>query len=582
MRQWAIAVGINHYEFFQPLHYAQQDAQAIWQFLVAEAGVLPEHCILLTETSPAVWGHSTYPDRATIWSWLEHVTAQIQPGDTFWYFFSGYGVSWEGKDYLVPIDGDPAAIASSAIPVEAVLTRLSLFAAATILLLLDINRNEGALSHEMAGFQTADLSQQFGIPTILSCQPGQFSRETGDLRHGFFTAALLESLRYQGNPTLASLDHYLSDRLPELSHHYWRPIQQPLTLSPADKFHQPLLPLLMASRLVGDTATSLTEDGARVTPDSAVGVPEQMSVPPKPTNGHEVQPGGGGDLPATALPFADLSAGNGNQPGSNNRADSPPPFPTPLAPPAMTQASPPPPSDSSETGNPLLWRAILIGSGLLALLLLALVLWRNFSAIVEGKKSMGNLPSPTAPSPQKPQPLPGGVSPSLATSTAPTNPVTEQPSSPGTLPNPVSSPIPVQPASPVPVSAAPAKPGGVIASPGTLLAAARLGLVKSDQASPFWFAIQEARKIPLDNPDSAQVPQAIATWSQDILDLAQRRAQQRSYDNAILAALLIPPDHPPVYDEAQSLITSWCPLAPAQTARNPIQQKRVTDLCRSR
>ena len=74
MRQWAISVGINQYQRFQPLSYAQHDAQAMHQFLIETAGIPAEQCLLLTETSPPQWGKSTYPDRQTIQSWLDLLT----------------------------------------------------------------------------------------------------------------------------------------------------------------------------------------------------------------------------------------------------------------------------------------------------------------------------------------------------------------------------------------------------------------------------------------------------------------------------------------------------------------------------
>ena len=48
VNHWAIAVGINHYQFLQPLKFAQQDAQALCECLVSEAGFLPNRCILFT------------------------------------------------------------------------------------------------------------------------------------------------------------------------------------------------------------------------------------------------------------------------------------------------------------------------------------------------------------------------------------------------------------------------------------------------------------------------------------------------------------------------------------------------------
>lgn len=243
MKQWAITVGINQYHWFQPLSYAQRDAQALQSFLVDEAGVAPDRCLLLTDTSPPIQGRPTYPNRENIEGWIDLISRQgLQPGDVLWYFFSGYGVCHHGRDYLMPIDGNPHDLDSTAIPLEVMFDRLKTVPAETMLVLLDMNRSEGALSYETVGAQTAALAGHAGIPTILSCQPDQFSREASALGHGFFTAALLESLRYPQCATLDHLNKYLGDRLPELSEHHWRPTQTPVTISPPEKLQQLILP----------------------------------------------------------------------------------------------------------------------------------------------------------------------------------------------------------------------------------------------------------------------------------------------------------------------------------------------------
>jgi uncharacterized caspase-like protein len=56
---WAIAIGINQYQLFQPLGCAQADAEAIQNFLVTQAGFLPEKCLLMTNSSPPI-GVSSY------------------------------------------------------------------------------------------------------------------------------------------------------------------------------------------------------------------------------------------------------------------------------------------------------------------------------------------------------------------------------------------------------------------------------------------------------------------------------------------------------------------------------------------
>ncbi|XGV99011.1 MAG: caspase family protein [Leptolyngbya sp. BL-A-14] len=295
MRQWAISIGINQYQFFQPLSYAQRDAQAIQQFLANDAGVPLDQCVLLTETSPNQWDRSTYPDRENIQNWLDFITQRcVQPGDVLWFFFSGYGICQQGQDYLVPIAGTPADVQATAIPLEMIFRTLRRVSTANVLVLLDINRNESSFSYETVGTHTEHLANITGIPTILSCQPGQFSRETSALGHGFFTATLLDCLRSHQCTTVAALNQALSAHLPELSEHYWRPIQQPVTICPADKQQQLILPATAfpaAQPLKERTVTAETAiaNGAAFLAMQTTGGIERLNLANGYTNGHSSQ-----------------------------------------------------------------------------------------------------------------------------------------------------------------------------------------------------------------------------------------------------------------------------------------------------
>src|SRR6476469_10512850 len=98
--QACIAIGINQYQFFQPLGYAQADAQAVWQFLVEEAGWPQDRCLLLTDTSPPTGAGSTIPTKENILGVVENFAYEsVIAGDLLWVFFSGYGVTLEAEAY---------------------------------------------------------------------------------------------------------------------------------------------------------------------------------------------------------------------------------------------------------------------------------------------------------------------------------------------------------------------------------------------------------------------------------------------------------------------------------------------------
>ena len=592
MRQWAISIGINQYEFLQPLSYAQHDAQAMHRFLVEAGGVPAEQCLLLTETSPPQWGKSTYPDRETIQSWLDLLIQRyIQPGDVLWCFFSGYGVCQQGQDYLMPIEGNPAAIATTAIPLEAIFRSLRQVAEATVLVLLDINRNESS-SHETVGTHTEHLASITGIPTILSCQSGQFSRETSALGHGFFTAALLESLRDNRSITLAAVEQYLSDRLPELSEHYWRPIQQAVTICPDEKRQQPLLPLASgaATQQNGDRyapAQTALQNGSAATANGSL----STTARPLPDAGIPSMPYGGGangsgwksvatkgqsleakDRAIAAsgyLPPHAMAVSNGNvstndsthhlnslttvPPQTNgrmsafsiqsaqlidsvaqnhdNRVAQPPPVPT------VPQPYSDDLEDSNEIPDALFWRPVLRWGGFAVVVLISGVLLRNCAAFTPKAPATVQQPGTAAL-----RPSPSGTGrPDVASLTAPSPSVN------------TSLPIVLTPTAPAATKVIP---------PQSIATARDFGASGASRLSPT--AISTGKPEPKSQAQSAQVtgaapiaqPLALSPLSKARALAAANRGQASSYSSAIQEAKTVKPGQPE-YAQAQKEIASW-------------------------
>jgi Caspase domain len=230
--QACISIGINQYQFLPPLGYGMADAVAMEQFFVDAAGWSPSQCLLLTDTSPKTGNKSTYPDRANINRWIKQWSwDRLHAGDLLWFFFSGCGVSFEGDDYLVPIDGSPADIASTCISIRQLYQQFRDIGV-NALVFLDANHSQHLSLGDGIGEVTARLAQEYQIPTFLSCQSHEFSHEDAGLGHGLFTTALLEALNYHPDLNLETIDTYLTTRLAELSEHHWKPLQTPLAIVP--------------------------------------------------------------------------------------------------------------------------------------------------------------------------------------------------------------------------------------------------------------------------------------------------------------------------------------------------------------
>ncbi len=115
------------------------------------------------------------------------------------------------------------------------------------------------------------------------------------------------------------------------------------------------------------------------------------------------------------------------------------------------------------------------------------------------------------------------------------------------------SPSPVASASPSPAVTASLSP---VRDSQAILNEAR-GLIKPISASDANRAIERASQVPETDPLYAQAQIDIERWSRDILDIAKRRAADRSYKQAIAAAQLVPKERPQAYAEAQKAIADW-------------------------
>ncbi|NWF58527.1 MAG: caspase family protein [Fischerella sp.] len=509
---WAIAIGINQYQFFQPLGCAQADAEALKDFLVVEAGFLQQQCLLMTDTSPPLGDRSTYPTKENILLLLEDLAAACwQPQDRLWFFFSGYGVNHNGQDYLMPQEGNPERIEETGIELRALMQSLQI-AGLDALLLLDINRAFATQANALVGQETVELAQEFQIPTILSCQPEQFSHESSELGHGFFTAAVLEALRSGNGNTLEDLERYLSLRTPELCQHYWRPTQNPVTVIPSRQ--QGILPS------IEDTATIASEEifaAALSTPSLDPNADRIIT--------DTIRWGTGGGGVGEAAPWA----------GSNS--------PLPTA--AITNNSENKGAATANTSS--FWKPLMLwGAGTTIVLgLFGVVYFRNqagFKTTVE----VFSTSSKTANDDVETEILP--VSPKEMTRSSVTN-TTRNTKIIENLPPILPSLQKSQAISPTALDSQSIKRDQAISD------LAKMSL-RPNQASDLSVAIAKARNVKPGEPQYEQAQTNIQIWSSMILNLAQSRANQRKYAKAIAAAELISPDQA-IYSQAQTAINQW-------------------------
>ena len=283
----AMAIGIDGYHYWQPLNHSEANAQALYKYLSQDAQIPHQNLLLLTDTSPQVEPYSTYPNRENIRQWLEHWPSQIKLG---WFIFQGYGINYQGQDYLIPIDGHPQAIFQTGIEMRSLLETLQL-KTQRLLIILNLtlaNQDKGLKKRAIA------LAKERGIALIIIVCSPQF-------RGTMFTTALLEALRYyRHHITLTNLEAYFRERLTSLGSPSQPSIVTPVVVSPSlAAGHLPLLPSPNSQVHSSQFKVKLTPNvTSKASHRSSVGL-ETLTLPILPKSSSPVAP-----LPKPPLPSA--------------------------------------------------------------------------------------------------------------------------------------------------------------------------------------------------------------------------------------------------------------------------------------
>lgn len=594
---WAITIGINQYRHLQPLMHAQNDALFIHRFLTKEAGFRADRCVLLSDLALSKEHQVVYPNKLALLEWLQTITQQVNQGDRVIFFFSGYGAQVEETDYLMPIDGDPGQVESTGIAAADLMAALANLPTDKTLLLLDINRSQGSLAGQTIGQQVIDLAKKYEVATLLSCQPEQYSHETFGTRHGLFTAALLEAWQ-QNCTTIGDIGDYLSQRLPELCEHHWRPIQNPVSLIPA--------PLKAVTILVED---AIATDLEAVSPPLALEVPEVVETP------EILEPTG----------FSSLDSSSADDLDSDNLILKPPS----LQPPYREDREVYEEEVNSDTGHAIVpYRRPVNGTkmrnwGLLALAVLVLgvlikqpfvqAAWQDLSESIGAAASRATRggsstdEASSAGSGEQGTLEPGAEAATVTPTAEDATPTSATPA--------VGTPVTAQPTTDnadANTSAETASEAGLEADQATaqalitkastaltnrqysealialqqvpqsqrdntfssILTQARAGAAEAQQAnasvlteartaiqpiqaSQFTEAIAKARLIQPGEPYYEAAQNDIRSWSQVILDIAEGRATSGNLEGAIAAATIMPYDNKELYQKAKDRIAFW-------------------------
>lgn len=195
---WAIVIGIDDYAKWPKLQYAVRDAKAIREALIGKFGFANDHVVSLENKDATRNGIlAAFHDK------LAH--AGMKKNDRLFVFFAGHGATRQlssGRDlgYIVPVDSDPAQIATDAIPMtelqniaESITAKHALFIMDACYSGLGLTRGAGN-----ANF-LRDNGKRLGRQMLTAGGADQLVADGGPNGHSVFTWALLQGLNGKGD-----------------------------------------------------------------------------------------------------------------------------------------------------------------------------------------------------------------------------------------------------------------------------------------------------------------------------------------------------------------------------------------------
>lgn len=213
---FALIIGIEKYQSVPSALYGERDAAAFRNYALGALGVPEENVIFLTGQRATRTGMAKY-----IEEWLPK---NVEEKSRVYVYYSGHGAPdpVKGHAYLIPWDGDPSFLESTAYPVGKLYENLQKLKSKQILVALDsCFSGAGGRSVLAKGARplvtVADTAVPLGAKlSVLTASSGEeIAGSLDDQGHGMFTYYLLKGLKgeaadTEGRMTLSSLHSYIS------------------------------------------------------------------------------------------------------------------------------------------------------------------------------------------------------------------------------------------------------------------------------------------------------------------------------------------------------------------------------------
>ena len=235
VHRWAVVIGVGDYEQKQipPLRFAVRDAEAVYEFLTTRGGYAKERVVLLTDRT------AVKPTLLNIKRALgDFLARQASRDDMVLIYFAGHGapeidVAGGESDglakYLVPRDGDPESLYTTALPMDELQRIFARIAAERVVMLLDTcySGTAGGRTFTRMQVRATGLNDQFlerltrsrGRVIMTASGPNEVALELSKLGHGLFTYHVLEGLNGKadrngdGIVTVSELYEYVEDQV---------------------------------------------------------------------------------------------------------------------------------------------------------------------------------------------------------------------------------------------------------------------------------------------------------------------------------------------------------------------------------
>lgn len=217
---YAVVIGIERYRDIKGVEFAERDAATMKAYLIRLLGFPEENVAILSSDRAAKSDLEKY-----LGNWLGN---RVGPGSTVFVYYAGHGAPnpKTGEPFIIPYDGDPNYLDSTAVPVKELYAKLAKLPARQVVVVLD-SCFSGAGGRSVLAKGARPLVMTSDAPPVLNDRlivfaaagSNQISTSQEAARHGLFTYFFLRGLKGEaasgkdGSVTVESLYRYLQPQV---------------------------------------------------------------------------------------------------------------------------------------------------------------------------------------------------------------------------------------------------------------------------------------------------------------------------------------------------------------------------------